>query len=69
MFHEGSLQSGIALAIQQQKLVACLVRGKAASQRARGRTDKLARRQRNEQRVGRVAEERMGTCIRREMVL
>jgi hypothetical protein len=27
MFHEGSLQSGIALAIQQQKLVACFVRG------------------------------------------
>lgn len=28
MFHEGTLQSGIALAIQQQKLVACFVRGK-----------------------------------------
>lgn len=27
MFHEGSLQSGIALAIQEQKLVACFVRG------------------------------------------
>lgn len=27
MFHEGTLQSGIALAIQQQKLVACFVRG------------------------------------------
>lgn len=29
MFHEGSLQSGIALAIQEQKLVACFVRGKS----------------------------------------
>lgn len=27
MFHQGSLQSGIALAIQEQKLVACFVRG------------------------------------------
>lgn len=27
MFHEGSLQSGIARAIQEQKLVAILVRG------------------------------------------
>lgn len=27
MFHQGTLQSGITLAIQQQKLVACFVRG------------------------------------------
>lgn len=27
MFHEGTLQSGIALAIKEQKLVACFVRG------------------------------------------
>jgi len=27
MFHEGSLQSGIALAIKESKLVACFVRG------------------------------------------
>jgi len=26
MFYQGDLQSGIALAIQEQKLVACLVR-------------------------------------------
>ncbi|KAF1841404.1 uncharacterized protein K460DRAFT_408870 [Cucurbitaria berberidis CBS 394.84] len=31
MFHEGSLQSGIALAIQQQKLVACFVRDDGAT--------------------------------------
>ncbi|KAI8937606.1 hypothetical protein NX059_005317 [Plenodomus lindquistii] len=30
MFHEGSLQSGIALAIQEQKLVACFVRDDGA---------------------------------------
>jgi hypothetical protein len=27
MFHQGTLQSGITLAIQEQKLVACFVRG------------------------------------------
>lgn len=27
MFYEGDLQSGIALAIQESKLVACFVRG------------------------------------------
>jgi hypothetical protein len=27
MFHDGDLQSGIALAIQQSKSVACFVRG------------------------------------------
>lgn len=26
MFHEGDLQSGISLAIQEQKLVACFIR-------------------------------------------
>lgn len=31
MFHEGSLQSGIALAIQESKLVACFVRGETIS--------------------------------------
>ncbi|KAH7381638.1 hypothetical protein BKA66DRAFT_512512 [Pyrenochaeta sp. MPI-SDFR-AT-0127] len=31
MFHEGSLQSGIALAIQEQKLVACFVRDDGAT--------------------------------------
>ncbi|RMZ72932.1 ubx domain-containing [Pyrenophora seminiperda CCB06] len=31
MFHQGSLQSGIALAIQQQKLVACFVRDDGAT--------------------------------------
>ncbi|CAO2657700.1 Nn.00g038260.m01.CDS01 [Neocucurbitaria sp. VM-36] len=31
MFHEGSLQSGITLAIQQQKLVACFVRDDGAT--------------------------------------
>ncbi|USP82795.1 hypothetical protein yc1106_10069 [Curvularia clavata] len=31
MFHEGSLQSGIALAIQEQKLVACFVRDDSAT--------------------------------------
>ncbi|KAF2131980.1 hypothetical protein P153DRAFT_429199 [Dothidotthia symphoricarpi CBS 119687] len=31
MFHQGTLQSGIALAIQQQKLVACFVRDEGAT--------------------------------------
>ncbi|KAH4042262.1 hypothetical protein HBH64_016610 [Parastagonospora nodorum] len=31
MFHQGTLQSGIALAIQQQKLVACFVRDDSAT--------------------------------------
>jgi hypothetical protein len=36
MFHEGSLQSGIALAIQQQKLVACFVQGKFVNLQSHG---------------------------------
>jgi len=31
MFYEGTLQSGIGQAIQQQKLVACFIRGTHAT--------------------------------------
>jgi hypothetical protein len=65
MFHEGTLQSGITLAIQEKKLVACFVRSKSDCHIGMWRlTDKLVRRQRNEQSMGgRLAEERMGASL------
>lgn len=41
MFYEGDLQSGISLAIQESKLVACFVRGEDISPWKRTRRDNL----------------------------
>lgn len=65
IFYEGTLQSGIGQAIQQQKLVACFIRGKHATTSFQSTTNGEPRWRRNKQAVGRrVAEERLGKlCI------
>lgn len=62
MFHEGNLQSGIARAIQEQKLVGCLILGSAHGPSVHAIAD-MSRRWGREHDMGeRVVEERLGKC-------
>jgi hypothetical protein len=62
MFHQGNLQSGIARAIQEQKLVGCFIRGIAHHARVSAEADMSRRWSREYHMGGRVVEERLGEC-------